>query len=92
MDAIYKILHMYVIAQLSPNPLSYVHKNLFRGGGKATFAFPSENFPLPLSGNSILLPLRYLIQLYRVHQISVGFREFPGMNMVPQYKYYIIIL
>ena len=57
MDVLYKILHTYVIAQHSPNHLYYVHKNLFRGGGKATLAFPSEKFPLPLSGDSLFTSL-----------------------------------
>ena len=54
----YKIIHMYVLAQHSPNHLYYVHKNLsFSGGGKGTFAFHSEKFPLPLLEIQYLPPL-----------------------------------
>ena len=66
---------MYVITQHSPNHLYYVHNNLFQGGGKATFAFSSEKSPSFFLEIQYLPPLRYLIQLYRAHQISVGFRE-----------------
>ena len=47
MGVLYQILHMYAIAQHSPNHLYYVHKSLFRDGGKATFAFRSEKSPPP---------------------------------------------
>ena len=58
MDVLYKIIHMYIIAQHSPNPLYYVHKNLFRGGVKATYiCLLFREIPLPLSGDSIFTPL-----------------------------------
>ena len=48
----------------------YVHKTFM-----SHIAFPSEKFPLPLLEILYLPPLRYLIQLYRTHQISVGLRK-----------------